>query len=81
MDENRAWALERGFPPYHHHVILLFPTVTIQTRDGREVTLIDKGRLTALDDPEVRQVAAKFGDPDELFREDWIPAILGINAP
>jgi hypothetical protein len=29
----------------------------------------------------VRQVAAKYGDPDELLREDWIPALPGINAP
>jgi len=26
-----------------------------------------------LDDPEVRRAAAKYGDPDELLREDWIP--------
>ncbi|MEE8461141.1 MAG: hypothetical protein V3S50_03355, partial [Acidobacteriota bacterium] len=49
------------------------------TRDGRTLTMIDKGRLTALDDPEVRQLAAKYGDPDEMLREDWIPGIPGIN--
>ena len=32
-----------------------------------------RGHLTVLDDPEVRRVAAKYGDPDELLREDWIP--------
>jgi hypothetical protein len=25
-------------------------------------------------------LAAKYGDPDELLREDWIPSILGISA-
>jgi hypothetical protein len=31
------------------------------------------GRLTVLDDPEVRRVAAQHGAPDELLSEDWIP--------
>jgi hypothetical protein len=39
--------------------------------DGEK--LVDRGHLTVLDDPEVRRVAAKYGDPDELLREDWIP--------
>jgi hypothetical protein len=34
-----------------------------------------------LDDPEVRTLAAKYGDPDKLLTEDWIPEIPGINAP
>ena len=41
--------------------------------------MIDKGRLAALDDPEVRALAAKYGDPDELLREDFIPGVPGIN--
>jgi hypothetical protein len=49
--------------------------------DGKKVLVVNKGHLTALDDPEVRRVAAKYGDPDELLREDWIPAIPGINVP
>lgn len=75
-----VWALKRGLPFYHFHVHLYFATYTCKLKDGREVKLIDKGRLTALDDPRVRQVAAKYGDPDELLREDWIPAIPGINV-
>ncbi len=35
--------------------------------------LVGSGHLTVLDDPEVRRAAAKYGDPDELLREDWIP--------
>ena len=34
----------------------------------------------ALDDPEVRQLAEKYGDPDDLLREDWIPQIPGITC-
>jgi hypothetical protein len=29
--------------------------------------------MLALDDPEVRKIAEKYGDPDELLREDWVP--------
>ena len=43
--------------------------------------LIDKGHLTALDDPEVRSLASRYGDADELLREAWFPAIPGINVP
>ena len=79
LNSRREWATERGYPTDHYHVHLYFATVTIETRDGRTLTMIDKGRLTALDDPEVRQLAAKYGDPDEMLREDWIPGIPGIN--
>ncbi|MBI3949897.1 MAG: hypothetical protein HY314_05525, partial [Acidobacteria bacterium] len=62
------------------HAHLYFATYSCKLKDGREVKVIDKGHLTALDDPRVRAVAAKYGNPDELLREDWIPAIPGINA-
>ncbi len=39
--------------------------------DGKK--LVDRGHLTVRDDPEVRRVAVKYGNPDELLREDWIP--------
>jgi hypothetical protein len=35
--------------------------------------------LTGLDDPEIRELAARNGDPDEILREAWIPKIPGIN--
>ncbi len=79
LNSRRDWAVERGYPTSHYHVHLYFPTVTIETREGAILTVVDKGRLTALDDPDVRQLAAKYGDPDELLREDWIPGIPGIN--
>ena len=41
--------------------------------------MIDKGHLTALDDPEVRKAPEKYGDPDEVLKEEWIPGIPGIN--
>lgn len=76
---EEEWAAERGLLYGHLHVHLLFATYRITTKRGEEVTIIDNGRLTALDDPEVRKLASKFGDPDDLLREDWIPAIPGIT--
>jgi hypothetical protein len=43
--------------------------------------VIDKGRLAFLDDPDVRRIAAKYGNPDELLQERWIPRYPGINLP
>lgn len=44
--------------------------LTCTFRVGNE-TIIDSGRLLTLDDPEIRELAHKFGDPDELFSEVW----------
>ncbi len=78
---EEAWAGERGILYGHLHVHLLFPTFEIQTQSGQTVKVIDHGRLTALDDPDVRALARQHGDPDELLREDWVPAVPGISAP
>jgi hypothetical protein len=59
----------------HTDMELYFPTLVIGGK-----TIIDKGHLTLLDDREIRKIAAKYGDPDELLREDWIPAIPGVNV-
>jgi hypothetical protein len=42
---------------------------------------VDKGRITALDDPEVRLLASRYGDPDEILRAEWVASMPGINAP
>ncbi|MBI2954530.1 MAG: hypothetical protein HYY30_09465 [Chloroflexi bacterium] len=77
--DQEAWAAERRILYGHLHIHLLFPTYELTTREGEVIKVIDKGRLTSLDDPKVRAIAAKYGDPDELLREDWIPDIPGIN--
>jgi hypothetical protein len=43
-------------------------------------TVVENGHLTALDHPRVRKIAAKYGDPDKLLKELWIPAVKGVNA-
>lgn len=50
---------------------------TIVTDKG---PLMENGHLLALDDPRVRQVAAKYGDPEQLLKEIWVPAVSGVNA-
>ncbi|MCW2538534.1 MAG: hypothetical protein JWN95_259 [Frankiales bacterium] len=74
------WAGDQGLLYGHLHVHLLFPTLTVETADGRVIPVIEHGRLSAYDDPEVRDVAARYGDPDELLHDDWVPAIPGIST-
>lgn len=75
------WAEEQGYPYGHVDQHLNFPTFELEKPNGETVTIIEKGHLTALDDPEVRELAAEYGDPDELLRESWVPPLPGVNAP
>ncbi|HJX11157.1 MAG TPA: hypothetical protein VJ733_11755, partial [Candidatus Binatia bacterium] len=77
---EEKWAGENDILYGHLHIHLLFATFTITTKIGKEYTIIRNGRLTALDDPEVRKLAEKYGDPQDLLREDWIPQIPGITC-
>lgn len=77
---QEVWAAEHGIAYGHLHVHLFFSTFELTTKEGEVIRLIDNGRLKSLDDPRVRELAAKYGDPDELLREDWIPQIPGINT-
>lgn len=64
------------------HVQNYFTTYRARLRgSGTWINLVDKGHLTALDDPEVRALAKKYGNPDEVLAEAWIPDVPGINAP
>lgn len=78
---EEVWAGERGIVYGHLHVHLFFPTLTITTPQGKELRVIEHGHLTTLDDPEVRDFAAKFGDPDQLLKAEWEPGVPGIDAP
>lgn len=53
------------------HVDIQFATIVA---DGK--VIIENGHITALDDPEVRDLASRYGDPDKLLREDWIPEVV-----
>ncbi len=78
---EEEWAAERGLVYAHLHVHLLFPTYELTTRSGERFTLIRDGRLSAMDDPEIRMLAERYGDPDELLREAWVPQVPGITVP
>ncbi len=78
---EEKWAGERGLLYGHLHVHLMFPTLRIETPQGKEIVVIEKGHLTVLDDPEVRDMARRYGDPDAILNIEWTPGIPGIDAP
>ena len=45
------------------------------------VRVIDKGEVVALKSPEIRALASRYGNPDEVLSDDWAPYLPGINAP
>jgi len=73
--------IEAGLPWIHVHIHCMFATLEGENKKGETITIIDKGHLTVLDDAEVRSLASKYGNPDELLKEAWFPAIPGINVP
>jgi hypothetical protein len=77
---EEVWAGERHLLYGHLHVHLMAATLVVETATG-EIPIIENGRLSAYDDPEVRDLAATFGDPDELLHDDWIPNIPGVTVP
>jgi hypothetical protein len=79
-DEER-WAGQKGILYGHLHIHLLFPTLIVTAKDGKQYPVIEKGHLTALDHPEVRKLAENYGDPEEILKEDWIAPIPGITTP
>jgi len=84
--ESKQWMefTEKNNLPKDHgfHTHTYFTTYKVKLRNGQKwVTLLDKGHMTSLDHPEVRALASRYGDPDYLLTEDWIPEVPGINAP
>ena len=49
-------------------------------REGDNETIIEDGRLLALDDPDIRKLADKHGGADLWLQESWIPAVPGLNV-
>ena len=78
-----AFADANNLPRGHGwHIHNYFPTYKVHVRNSdRWITLVDKGHQMNLDSPEVRALASRYGDPDELLAESWIPEVPGINAP
>lgn len=72
-----------GLPADHgFHKHTYFNTLKLHIRGSdRWITVVDKGRSTALDSPEVRALASRYGDPDKILATEFVPEVPGINAP
>jgi hypothetical protein len=72
-----------GHPGGHgFHMHTYFNTMKLHLRGSNKwVTLVDRGRSTSLDSPEVRSLASRYGDPDKILATEWVPDIPGVNAP
>jgi hypothetical protein len=60
------FANEHNYPHHHKDFVLYHPTLKV---DGE--VIIENGHLLALDDPDIRTIAAKYGDPDKLLKQFW----------
>jgi hypothetical protein len=81
MSLSERWAQQAGVPYGHLHIHVLNCTYEITCKDGTRLNLIEKGHLTALDDPNVIKVASKYGNPKELLKEEWSAPMPGITKP
>jgi hypothetical protein len=84
--ESKVWRefSETHNVPFDHgwHTHTYFTTYKVRLRNANKwVNLLEKGHMTSLDNPEVRALASRYGDPNYLLTEDWIPEVPGINAP
>jgi hypothetical protein len=84
--ESKKWrefTEEHNFPFDHGwHTQTYFTTYRVRLRNANKwVDILNKGHMTSLDNPEVRALASRYGDPNYLLTEDWIPEVPGINAP
>jgi hypothetical protein len=89
--DNPEWSKEwvdfttkNNLPNDHwFHIHNYFSTYRVRVRGTKNtwITLIDRGRMSALDNPEIRALSSRYGNPSELLSEDWIPHLPGINAP
>lgn len=78
-----AFGKEYGVPVGHSmHNHTLLPTYQTRFREGGKwATVIEHGQILAGRDPEVRALASRYGNPEELLRRDWIPELPGITVP
>ena len=86
-EESKAWIdfpKQNSLPKDHWwHIHNMFLTYKVRVRGTKNswLTLIDKGEVMAYRSPEVRALASRYGDLNELLSEDWIAHVPGVNAP
>ena len=80
MEFEKKYKLPARYHTFHQHTF--FNTMQVRIRGTEKwITLVDKGRRPALDSPEVRALASRYGNPNTILATDWIPKVPGINAP
>ncbi len=84
--ESKTWrdfTIKHNLPADHNfHTHTYFTTYKVHLRAAdRWMNLLDRGHMSSLDNAEVRALASRYGDPDEILAREWIPEIPGINAP
>lgn len=73
---------QHNVPMYHDwHFENYFPTYEMTLSSDKKMKLIEKGYLTVLDDPEIRAIASKYGDPGEILKPEGAAPLPGVNAP
>jgi hypothetical protein len=79
----RKYCAATNLPCDHDwHIHNYFITYAAKLRDeDQTINIIDKGHLTTMDNAEVRALASRYGDPDLILREEWIPSLPGVNVP
>lgn len=84
VNEFIDYARQHRLPIMHGpHIHNFFSDYEVKLRpSGEWMKVLDRGRLTLLDtDPDIQRLASIYGDPVEVLKYDWIPAIPGINCP
>ena len=67
---NHAGAVHWGFGAGPQKKRIHIDGIMFQaTIKANGVSIVERGRLKALDDPEIRQMAKKYGDPDRVLAE------------
>lgn len=84
--ESKSWlefTAKHNVPRDHSfHTHTYFSTYKVRIRGAdRWVELLDRGRMTPLDDAEVKALASRYGNPSRILDDDWIIDMPGINAP
>jgi len=86
-EESKAWIdfpKQYGLPKdhwWHIHNTLVTYRLHVRGTKNTWMTVIDKGEMPAYKSPEIRALASRYGDPNEVLAEDWAPYLPGINAP
>lgn len=77
IEFGKKYNVPIGHAMHQHN---LFSTYQVRIRGtGQWQTLIEHGNLASLNDPEVRALAARYGNADDILRKDFIHPIPGIT--